>query len=217
MLTKHIFIVRHGETVDNESGVFSNPDTPLSSDGEKQARSILDDCAVIPFQRIVTSPLKRARQTAEIIAENSGVPVIENNLFTELRHPSKYFGRHRNDGELHTIKRQLIEHSDDPKWHHSDEENYHEFKWRIGESIHSLLGYDEEYILVVTHSHTIKMLVAQTLLDSMLTPELYYKMHHTLTTENTGINYFTLTENHHELITFNRINHLSNFIHDHET
>jgi len=39
-MTKHIYIVRYGETQDNLDGVFSRADTPLTDRGKEQARSI---------------------------------------------------------------------------------------------------------------------------------------------------------------------------------
>lgn len=71
-----ICLVRHGETEWNRAGkVQGREDTALNRAGREQAL-----CAGIylqqwPWDRIVTSPLRRARDTARIIAEQLGMDV----------------------------------------------------------------------------------------------------------------------------------------------
>ena len=69
-----ILLVRHGRTEMNAAGrLQGRVDAPLDELGRAQARAL---GAVLPeADRIVCSPLARARQTAEIIAGGAGIDV----------------------------------------------------------------------------------------------------------------------------------------------
>lgn len=61
-------MVRHGETHENVAGVVQGQlDTPLNSFGRLQASTTADHLSSIHFDRIITSPLQRARDTAQAI------------------------------------------------------------------------------------------------------------------------------------------------------
>ncbi|MCB2293494.1 histidine phosphatase family protein [Clostridium algoriphilum] len=79
-----ITLVRHGETSWNVLGKFQGcQDIILSTEGIKQAE-YLSKRFVNKFDCIYTSPLKRAKQTAEIISQNSNItPMVEEGL-TEI-------------------------------------------------------------------------------------------------------------------------------------
>ena len=64
----HILLVRHGETAWNREGRYQGrTDIPLSPDGETQVRALGLRLAHVPIARAVSSPLSRARRTAEAI------------------------------------------------------------------------------------------------------------------------------------------------------
>ncbi|MDP6523009.1 MAG: histidine phosphatase family protein [Kiritimatiellia bacterium] len=71
----HLFLVRHGHAVDvQSSGLGSDAKRVLSDKGLVRTRQAARGFAVLetPVSRIVSSPLIRARQTAEIFAEELG-------------------------------------------------------------------------------------------------------------------------------------------------
>ena len=72
-----ILLARHGETADNAPPVrfMGSRDTPLSQPGEAQARELADAVAQEGLAVIWTSGLRRARQTAQIVADAVDVPV----------------------------------------------------------------------------------------------------------------------------------------------
>jgi broad specificity phosphatase PhoE len=75
---KQLIIARHGETVDNARGVAQGwSDSDLSELGRDQARSLGRRIAGFEVTRIFSSTLPRARKTAEIVAEESGLEVVE--------------------------------------------------------------------------------------------------------------------------------------------
>ncbi len=77
MLTVPDFIfLRHGITADNLAGrLMGQIDTPLSDEGRRQARRAVPAIMTLRPVRVVASPLIRARETAEIVAAELGLPV----------------------------------------------------------------------------------------------------------------------------------------------
>jgi len=66
-----LFLVRHGRTTANASGVLAGwqPGVLLDEVGQQQAQAVARRLAAVPLQAIVSSPLERTRQTAEVIAD----------------------------------------------------------------------------------------------------------------------------------------------------
>jgi broad specificity phosphatase PhoE len=63
-----VLVVRHGETNENVAGVIQGQlDTDLNSFGRLQAATTARHLSTIRFDRIITSPLRRARDTAQAI------------------------------------------------------------------------------------------------------------------------------------------------------
>ncbi|HEY8454856.1 MAG TPA: histidine phosphatase family protein [Actinopolymorphaceae bacterium] len=71
-----VFLVRHGRTQANADGVLAGwtPGVGLDDVGRKQAESLGDRFAGVPVRRLVTSPLERCRQTAEVLSSRDGYP-----------------------------------------------------------------------------------------------------------------------------------------------
>lgn len=70
------YFLRHGETTWNAIGRTQGQlDAPLSDRGREQAAAAAKILAHQPVKRIVSSPLSRARDTAEAAAETTGAPV----------------------------------------------------------------------------------------------------------------------------------------------
>lgn len=78
-----IVFARHGQTDVNASGRLQGRlDPPLTELGRDQARRIAQALRADALARVVTSPLRRARETAEIITEGLGIdaPVVDERL-----------------------------------------------------------------------------------------------------------------------------------------
>jgi broad specificity phosphatase PhoE len=70
------YFVRHGESQANAAHRFAGrTDSPLTERGRQQAEAVADALASVKFDRIVTSPLSRCRDTALIIARRHQLPV----------------------------------------------------------------------------------------------------------------------------------------------
>lgn len=79
-----IFLVRHGETVDNARQIMQGQTHgELNERGQEQARQVAQRMASEQIDVVVASDLHRAIQTAEIIAEPHGLPVRTTALLRE--------------------------------------------------------------------------------------------------------------------------------------
>ena len=79
-----LYLVRHGETYDNARQVMQGQvQGELNATGVAQARDVRDRLAAERFDAVVASDLKRAVDTATIIAEPHGLPVVTTPLLRE--------------------------------------------------------------------------------------------------------------------------------------
>ena len=79
-----IFLIRHGETVDNALQIMQGQTQgELNEQGREQARQVAQRLAAQPVDVFISSDLRRAIQTAEIIAAPHNMPVIHTPLLRE--------------------------------------------------------------------------------------------------------------------------------------
>ena len=80
-----IFMVRHGETEWNrQRRLQGRTDIPLNDAGLAEARRAAKALRDVNFDRIFTSPLQRARKTAEILRGSREIPVTAEPLLIEV-------------------------------------------------------------------------------------------------------------------------------------
>ncbi len=72
------YIVRHGESVGNDLGIFRSAlDSPLTKKGIQQAKQAAEFLKDKPIAHIVSSPLLRAFITAELISRDHDIVVYQ--------------------------------------------------------------------------------------------------------------------------------------------
>jgi 2,3-bisphosphoglycerate-dependent phosphoglycerate mutase len=84
--TFHITLLRHGESRGNAQGILQGQsDFPLTETGRKQVQALADrwQSDGQTFDRIISSPLARARETAEILEERLQAPLELSPLWKE--------------------------------------------------------------------------------------------------------------------------------------
>ncbi len=83
-----VVLMRHGETEWNREGrVMGRNPVELSAEGREQVAAAAEFARGLKPDLIVTSPLVRARQSAEIVAERlGGVELIEDGRLTEVEY-----------------------------------------------------------------------------------------------------------------------------------
>lgn len=80
-----IYIIRHGETDWNTKRLLQGAtDIPLNQNGIEVAELTAEGLKQVHFDLIFTSPLTRAKQTAEILRGSRDIPVIEEERLREI-------------------------------------------------------------------------------------------------------------------------------------
>ena len=80
----NLFLVRHGETVDNVRQIMQGQTQgELTEHGREQAADVRDQMRTEKIDAVVASDLRRSVQTAEIIAEPHGLMVDQTPLLRE--------------------------------------------------------------------------------------------------------------------------------------
>lgn len=85
-----LYIIRHGETRLNVKGCLQGwVDEPLNQNGRDLALETGKGLKNVHFDLIITSPLKRAKETAELVTVASreqfgGIPVLEDDRLKEI-------------------------------------------------------------------------------------------------------------------------------------
>lgn len=83
----NILLVRHGETTWNREGRYQGrTDIPLSPDGERQVAALAERLAHIPITIAVSSPLARARRTAEVVLGSRATTLELEPALVEISH-----------------------------------------------------------------------------------------------------------------------------------
>ncbi|HEY4610329.1 MAG TPA: histidine phosphatase family protein [Ilumatobacteraceae bacterium] len=84
-----LLLIRHALPHRSEPGEGSDPD--LSADGVEQANRLPDALARFPITRLVSSPQRRAVQTAEPVAERLGLEPIYDDELAEFDRQSHFY------------------------------------------------------------------------------------------------------------------------------
>jgi broad specificity phosphatase PhoE len=80
-----IVLVRHGETDWNRDNRFQgHADPPLNDNGRAQARVLAAELRTQRFAAAYTSPLRRAAETAAILADGLGLEAVPETSLKEV-------------------------------------------------------------------------------------------------------------------------------------
>ncbi len=143
---KTICMIRHGETDWNAAGRIQGlEDTDLNPRGREQARKTGVYLQQWPWDSVISSPLKRAKHTADIIARlNQVSPVVEMQQFLE-RDYGACSGMTRFERASHF-----------PDGIIPGQECLHQLKQRIMQGLNQILALKQQHnILIVAHGGVI--------------------------------------------------------------
>lgn len=112
-----IYVIRHGETEANKEGRLQGwTDIPLNAKGIELAEETGRGMKGIHFDRCYSSPLIRARQTAELVLKESGnpdVPIVTDERLKEI-HMGVWEGKPFRTGPEQTIMPEAKQFLSDP-------------------------------------------------------------------------------------------------------
>ena len=151
-----LYIIRHGETDWNKTKrLQGKTDIPLNAFGKELARKTAEGLQDVSFDLVITSPLKRARETAIIIKNNREIPMIEDARIEEMS-----FGQYEGmccKGEGFNIPDEEFHYFfDEPESYRptGEGESFPEFCSRVENFLDDLLTnheYQNDTILLVVH------------------------------------------------------------------
>jgi probable phosphomutase (TIGR03848 family) len=83
-----VILLRHGRTTANTGGVLAGwtPGVELDEAGMQQAKAVAERLAKVPLAAVVSSPLERCRQTAEVVAAGRDLEVRTDERLGEARY-----------------------------------------------------------------------------------------------------------------------------------
>ncbi len=80
-----LYIMRHGKTEWNKKlKLQGQTDIPLSEEGIEMAKAAAKEYAGVHFDICYTSPLSRAKKTAELLLEGRDVPIVTDKRLLEM-------------------------------------------------------------------------------------------------------------------------------------
>lgn len=82
------YVMRHGEALSNEKGIFEtrgDPTNHLTEKGKKQVMDSLAALKILNIDVIVASPFTRTQETADIVSSFLGIPVVTEERIHEYR------------------------------------------------------------------------------------------------------------------------------------
>lgn len=184
---KTVYFVRHGQSTHNAAPVFQGPDSQLSEQGIAQAQVVAERLAHVPFEALISSPLPRARQTAQAIADTTGHKIVTSELFVERGKPSALQGKPYADEAADKLYRDYIQTMYEPGARVSDAENYDDIVARADKALAYLLARPEATLAVVTHAWFLRVIIARVLLGDHLTGPTLKQFEELITISNAGI------------------------------
>ena len=147
-----IYLVRHGQTDWNiEKKTQGHTDIPLNGTGKRQAEELAEKIADLKIDRIISSDLLRARETAEIINKKFKKEITLDSRIREI-----------NYGELEGVPRDTLTQDIWDIFNTNPEKLKAENKTHIYERIKGFfedIENSNDNILIVTHGGALRMMM----------------------------------------------------------
>ncbi len=183
----NIFLIRHGQTLLNQNNTHQYSSTPLSRIGLREARNFANYLKPAKIGKIYSSPLLRAKQTAEVISHIWKKEFTIVDELREIKKPSEIEGKSHNDPDIQRINHHIKINFSNKNWHYSDEENFEDIKRRVLRIRDFLEVKKENNFLLITHGAIIKMFISLCFFNKKLTSEEFLSIYENMHISNTGI------------------------------
>ena len=201
--------MRHGESEDGAAGLHQRRITPLTPAGVNQAELVAARLSKSNDALVLSSPLERAKQTAEVVANSLRKPVEYSDLFVEMRDPSEILGKPVKDPGVVGIKRAIREHVGEPNWRYSDEETALELRGRAIQALQYLINLNKENIILVTHGAFSAMLFDVMAFGREVEPSIYLQLRNFMWDHNAGLTVCKYSDSRWKMLFWNDYSHLS--------
>jgi len=168
-----IYFVRHGLYKTTTPPTFPQDNIPLAAQGIKQVKTLVPYFKDKKFEKIITSPATRARETATILKNFLEIDITESELFQERKRPSEIVGKPLDDSKAKEINQIIKANYHNTNFRYSDEENYSDLKTRAEEAIDYLVKQQNQKVCVITHAEILAMILSYMMLRKDFTSEMY--------------------------------------------
>lgn len=197
-----LLVIRHGETDWNLSGRWQgHSDIPLNKNGLVQAQKLANRLSSWPIQAVYSSDLKRAAQTAAILAQEHGLEPTYDVAWRE-RNGGHFEGF--TSAEFNQINSASIAQMSDKNWSPPGGETNVQVAQRVLDAYHRIITLHEGQMVAII-SHGGAMI---TLLSSILGFPLGERAQ-LWVSSNTGINVIEVGERGAFLVRLNDDHHLT--------
>ncbi len=168
------YFLRHGESVSNaDPDRIALPEEEgdrLSERGLEQAAAAAGVVAGLGIARIVCSPMRRARQTAEAVAARTGLEPETWDWIHELREPSGYPDLPRAEQERRRWSNRMSQNPGDPDHRVGDGESFGDLLRRVERTREKLAADAVDPTLLVGHGIFFRFMFARALLGDEFAP-----------------------------------------------
>ena len=184
--------IRHGESVSNAEPGRDLPDERgdrLTERGHAQAAAAAQHLGGLGIERLWSSPLRRARETAAPIAAELGLEV---EIHDDLRELREAVGHAELAGEEQRLRRWSVwmtEHPDQPDFSPPGGESFAAMLDRVERVKALLLEHRDQRVLAVSHGILLRFLFVHSLLERDFGPTQVPRMWQ-LRTVNCGLSAF---------------------------
>lgn len=151
-------IRRHSDTDEVEQNVNDSKDTPLNENGKKQAEDIGSDFERLKINKIFHSPTTRAKETAEIAANKSGVTDIQERNGLRTWDIGQFEGTSKDEFD----EKHFVENPDEVV---PSGESFNQFRERITSEREDLKNISDDKTGIISHSKVMKLWDALNLTD----------------------------------------------------
>jgi probable phosphoglycerate mutase len=170
-----IIFLRHGQAQNNVERVLAGrtDGVPLTENGVKQAQKAAEFIEKMNVSKIYTSPIDRARQTAEIVSNHNSLEYVQDERLIELD-MGKFTGMKYD--KIFSIHGNVFLkfYSGDLELAHNGVETFAQVKKRVLDIIEDIIAkHKDENIVLVTHMDPIKA-VLSTVMD--LKPQSLFEL-----------------------------------------
>ena len=161
MLSKKIYLVRHGQTDYNLKGVVqgSGIDAPLNSNGIKQAKAFFEAYKHIKFEKVFFTGLQRTRQSVQEFLD-LGIPyesISELNEISWGKYEGQPMTHEENEYYLHMLERWS---KGDLDYAIAGGESPNAVAKRLKLGIERILNQDHKTILICMHGRAMRILLS---------------------------------------------------------
>lgn len=184
---KIVYFVRHGESEGNIAPVFQALESPLSYAGKKQAERIAERVSRLDFDALISSPLRRTKETTAYIEAATNHLAEFSDLFVERIKPTGLAGKSYDDPAADALWKQWEMSLYTSGMRVGDGENFDDLMQRADSALRLLSERPEKRTVVVTHGYFLRTIFARVLLGDALTGDAFRSFQAHAETENTGL------------------------------